>query len=124
MNRRQPIQPLEKDSHGTLRFRENKIVNYLLKAGGIDMNKLADIDFPQEDREQFAELIGYSLSGFSELSYVPDETYAAASAMKYSGKDEKDARIETMTETLESLRKGLREPIAELFGIHPSDLGR
>ncbi len=34
--------------------------------------------FSDEDREQFAQLIGYSLNGFGELSYVSEETYEAA----------------------------------------------
>jgi hypothetical protein len=42
------------------------------------MNTLSCIDFSQEDREQFAQLIGYSLCGFSDLSYVSDETYYKA----------------------------------------------
>lgn len=33
-----------------------------------------------EDREQFAQLIGYSLSGFADLSYVSNKTYNAADA--------------------------------------------
>ena len=77
-----PIQPLEKDSHGVLRFKENKIVRYLLDNGGITLNDLATMDFSQDDSEQFAQLIGYSLSGFGELSYVSDETYWAAQIVK------------------------------------------
>lgn len=73
-----PIQPLVLDENGVLRFEENKIVRYLLDAGPFDMNKLALMPFSNEDREQFAQLIGYSLSGFSELSYVSDETYNRA----------------------------------------------
>ncbi len=73
-----PIQPLDLDEHGTLRFKSNAIVRHLLDHGGIDMNALAVMKFSQEDREQFAQLIGYSLSGFGELSYVSDETYSAA----------------------------------------------
>jgi len=50
-----PTQPLEKDSHnGVLRFKENKIVRYLLDEGPFDMNHLAGISFPQGDKEQFA----------------------------------------------------------------------
>lgn len=75
-----PIQPLELDANGTLRFKENTVVRHLLDNGGIDLNKLACLEFPQEDREQFAQLIGYSLSGFSELSYVSDTTYNLAAA--------------------------------------------
>jgi len=73
-----PVQPLEKDPNGVLRFKENKIVRFLLDNGGYDMNKLATMPFSQEDREQFAQLIGYSLGGFGELSYVSDETYKRA----------------------------------------------
>lgn len=42
------------------------------------MNDLACMEFSQEDREQFAQLIGYSLSGYGDLSYVSDESYDAA----------------------------------------------
>ncbi len=42
------------------------------------MNDLAMLNFSNEDRIQFAQLIGYSHSGFGELSYVDDQTYEAA----------------------------------------------
>ena len=45
---RHPIQPLELDGEGVLRFKRNAIVCYLLDNGGIDMNKLAMLDFPRE----------------------------------------------------------------------------
>lgn len=61
-----------------MRFKANAIVRHLLDNGGIDLNAIAMLSFSQEDREQFAQLIGYSLSGFGELSYVSDETYNAA----------------------------------------------
>jgi hypothetical protein len=75
---RQPDQPLVRDEHGTVRFRENAIVRHLLDAGGTDLNRLALLPFSQEDREQFAQLIGYSVCGFGELPYVSDEAYARA----------------------------------------------
>lgn len=75
---RHPVQPLEKDPNDILRFKKNAIVRYLLDAGPFDMNHLACIDFSQEDSEQFAQLIGYSLGGFGELSYVSNETYSRA----------------------------------------------
>lgn len=70
-----PVQSLEKDKHGTTRFKANAIVRLLLDDGKYDMNRLALLPFSDEDREQFAQLIGYSLCGFSDLSYVSDETY-------------------------------------------------
>ncbi len=65
-----PNQPVVIDRNGDARFKENAIVRMLLDHGGFDMNKLALMRFDQEDREQFAQLIGYSVSGFSELSYA------------------------------------------------------
>ena len=75
-----PIQPLITDKNGTTRFKGNAIVGFLLDAGPFDMNQLAVMHFSDEDREQFVQLIGYSLSGFGELSCVSDKTYDAAQA--------------------------------------------
>jgi len=77
----QPIQPLIEDSHGVLRFKANQIVRHLLDTHPTcDMNKLALMDFSDDDRQQFAQLIGYSLCGYGELSYASDANYAAAEA--------------------------------------------
>lgn len=73
-----PIQPLIKDPHGVTRFKANKIVRYLLDHGGIDMNQLAMLQFSREDRQQFAQLIGYSLCGYSDLSYVGENAWERA----------------------------------------------
>ncbi|MOA09774.1 hypothetical protein D3C78_1296280 [compost metagenome] len=67
-------------------------------------------------------LIGYSLAGFGDLGYVSDETYSAAQSMANGGDNEKDERIKYLQDTLESVRQGLRAPVAELFGMHPEDL--
>jgi hypothetical protein len=80
--RTQPMQSVERDAHGVARFRVNELVRFLLdeatEGRKCDMNRLAVQDFPQEDREQFAQLIGYSIGGYSELSYVSDRSYEAA----------------------------------------------
>ena len=73
-----PMQEMFLDDHRTIRFRENAIVRYLLDNGQCNMNTLAAIPFSNEDREQFAQLIGYSVSGFAELSYASDNTVAKA----------------------------------------------
>jgi hypothetical protein len=78
-----PMQPLCIDDNGVMRFKENKLVKYLLDANGvIGMNELGvfaiHAGVSRTDQEQFAQLIGYSLSGFGELSYVRDKTYAKA----------------------------------------------
>lgn len=117
----QPIQPLEKRTDGILRFTPNAVVRYLLDNGPIDMNHLANCPFGNNDREQFAQLIGYSLSGFEELSYVSDETYEAAERMA-DGTDERDATIAALRAKLAAVRGGIRKGVAVLFGVHPDDL--
>lgn len=77
-NTKHPMQPLYLDKHGTVRFKANPIVRTLLDKGGLDMNALAMMEFTDEDRAHFAQLIGYSLGGFGELSYVSDEVYIEA----------------------------------------------
>jgi len=84
MAEKHPIQPLVRVD-GIIRFKENKIVRYLLDNGGIDLNKLAVLGFDQGDHEQFAQLIGYSLGGFADLSYVSDETYDLAESLGVIG---------------------------------------
>jgi hypothetical protein len=76
---RHPMQPLVMDGN-VVRFKANAIVRLLLDTGKLNMNDLALIQFPAEDREQFAQLIGYSVSGYGELSYVSNESYARAQA--------------------------------------------
>lgn len=67
-----PDQPQYVDGRGVRRFKENPIVRYLLDKGGIDMNALALRGFSAADEAHFAQLIGYSVSGWSDLSYVSD----------------------------------------------------
>jgi hypothetical protein len=78
-----PIQPVEDDGTGVLRFKANEIVRHLLDFGrehGCGLNELAGMPFTDEDRQQLAQLIGYSLSGYRDLSYVSDDAYAAVEA--------------------------------------------
>ncbi len=80
MTKFQPMQPIELDAKGVVRFRGNAIVRHLLEHGGIDLNMLARLEFSQEDREQLAQLIGYSVSGFGDLSYASAATVSVADA--------------------------------------------
>lgn len=70
-----PPQPIVKDGNGVLRFKQNAIVRYLLDNGGIDMNTISALPFSAEDRSQFAQLIGYSVSGYADLDYVTNREY-------------------------------------------------
>lgn len=121
-----PIQPIVTDEVGILRFKENKIVNYLLDWAterGMSLNELAAMSFSNDDRQQFAQLIGYSVSGYGDLSdYVDEDAYGAACEMAENGLSEKDARIAHLDAELTAIRRGLREPIARLFGRHPDDI--
>lgn len=118
-----PIQPIETDAAGNPRFKENAIVRYLLEHGPHDMNHLARKEFSKEDRQQFAQLIGYSLRGYGELNYVDDDAYEAAEQIS-QGKPELQAKVEVLEQKLRAMRMALREPMAHLFGIHPDDLKR
>lgn len=72
-----PTQPLYMD-RSVLRFKPNKIVQFLLDNGKSSLNDLAAMPFPKEDWQQFAQLIGYSLNGYGELGYVTDAAYERA----------------------------------------------
>ncbi len=71
-------QPLVLDDEGVVRFRHNRIVRTLLDVGPMDMNALALMPFSDEERQIFAQLIGYSVSGYGDLSYVDNEALERA----------------------------------------------
>lgn len=118
-----PIQPVYEDEHGVCRFKPNKIVRHLLDQGGIDMDDIAMGDFTREDREQFAQLIGYSHSGAGDLEYVSSEVLDTALRMKGHSETEQDARIVVLQGQLKEIRTHLREAAVAAFEIHPDDLG-
>lgn len=82
-NMHNTMQPLYIAGDGRIRFKENAIVRHLLTSAGkvgVDLNSIAMDDFSDDDRMQLAQLIGYSLGGYGELSYVSDESYNSAVA--------------------------------------------
>lgn len=88
-----PMQPVVMVGE-VIRFRANPIVAKLLDHCSslpglqkLSLNELCDLGFSNEDFEQFAQLIGYSVSGFRGLSYVSDlaadrAQYAAEAVLK------------------------------------------
>lgn len=73
-----PMQPVGVADDGVVRFKANRIIGALYREAanhGLDMNGIARGDFTKEERMQFAQLIGYSVSGYGQLSYVSDESY-------------------------------------------------
>ena len=77
-----PIQPIELAEDDVVRFKRNAIVKLLLDTGKLTLNDLACMSFSQTDWEQFYQLIGYSVSGFGELSNVSEELIAYADRRK------------------------------------------
>ena len=78
-----PMQPIIIDIDGIIRFKPNRIVQFLLDWAtprGISLTELTRMEFTDDERTQFAQLIGYSVSGFGDLPYVSDEAYAEAAA--------------------------------------------
>ena len=120
-----PIQPLEEDANGRLRFKENAIVRTLLDFAspkGMDMNAIAVLPFTREDREQFAQLIGYSYDGASELSYVSSEVLDAAHTAWELGVSTERAHADVLRAHLNNLLEHLHPLAATAFRVHPSDL--
>lgn len=73
-----PMQPIMFDRKGVARFKKNKIVALLVDARPQCLNELALMNFPREDHEQLAQLIGYSVSGAGDLSYFSRKRIATA----------------------------------------------
>ena len=83
-NQKTPMQPVVFDPHGVVRFKANPLVKALLEAASegrhLTMNDLACMGFSKEDRAQFAQLIGYSVAGYGDLSYASPESVQQADA--------------------------------------------
>lgn len=78
----EPMQPVGKDPHGVHRFLENRIVQDLLERSrvtGFSLNEIAVANYTQAERRQLAQLIGYSVCGYLDLSYVNDDSAERAS---------------------------------------------
>lgn len=84
MDASHPMQPVVIDEHNVARFKSNAIVRAIYEFArerGMGLNEIARMPFDREDREQFAQLLGYSVSGAADLEYVSDETIAKADAV-------------------------------------------
>lgn len=123
-----PMQPVGTAEDGILRFRENRVVSKLLDLAserGVNLNTLVfhANDCPQEEWEQFYQLIGYSLSGYGSLGRVSEISYDTAAKMAHDEiEDSKDARILALEECLYDVKVSLRDGVARLYGRHPDDL--
>lgn len=77
-----PIQPIIIDSKGVQRFEENRLVDFAVRDRLNEMAvKFYHEDGYAEEWQQLAMLMGYSVSGWSGLSYVTDEAYERVQAL-------------------------------------------
>lgn len=87
MKKRHPMQPAIWDGQGVIRFQANPIVRFLLdwaRTHGMTLNDLAALSQGQgrskDDWAHFAQLHGYSVSGWGSLSYVTNKHWERAKA--------------------------------------------
>lgn len=94
-------QPIVRERNGVVRFKANPIVRDLLDWASavhpapslrmlelrarfpqsFSLNEIARNGYGAEEQTQFAQLIGYSICGYSELEYVSDSDYERAAAI-------------------------------------------
>jgi hypothetical protein len=119
-----PLQHTKKDKDGTLRFVQNEVVKLILKAKKIDLNEIVDLvnahdsKVTPDDMEQFYQLIGYSVNN----APIRAELRIAAQAAHDAGTLPAETRANLAEARLQSVKDQLREGIADLYGIHPSNL--
>lgn len=96
-----PRQTIGWDDNNVIRFKENKIINWMLDQGRagneFNLNTIALKahlgEFSIGDATQFWQLLGYSVSGYGDLSLIPAEEVEACDAeaalVCAEGKEEK-----------------------------------
>lgn len=98
-----PIQPLIKDKNGVVRFKENKIVSFLLNNGNVSLDELTLLNFSKEDREQFTQLIGYR----PEEEFISDIVFDV-SFRSFTTEDNKNKKIKSkISEYLNTFKRFL-----------------
>lgn len=111
-----PMQKIAPDDKGVVRFVKNQIVadllNWVSDERGLNLNTIARGNYDIDDREQFYQLIGYSVGGCP----LREETREAARWVA-EGKDEAAARIEALEGMLAAAREGVRMAADAIGGI-------
>jgi hypothetical protein len=126
-----PMQPILKDSVGCLRFKTNEIVravHEVAKAHKFGLNEIAMRNFTEDDQKQFAQLLGYSVSGYGDLPYVDKVSVECADqqvALLLSEApfiSEQEMELQVLRDENRRLKAAIRNAAVEAFSIHPSDL--
>ena len=66
------------DVNGVIRFKQNAVIRWLFEQGHLNLNRIPVDELPLEDVEEFWQMLGYSVSGYGELSFIRPETVAEA----------------------------------------------
>lgn len=118
-----PIQKIYTSDTKVVRFQPNEIVRHILDKQDINLNDISSLDFNNEDRSQFAQLIGYSVSGWSELPYVSaDECKIVDQKQQALSISDLEAENKSLRKQLITLRILFAKPMAELYDICEEDL--
>ena len=75
---RHPMQPIEKAADGVVRFKANAIVRWLIDTNKTNLNEIAMHGFDTDDMVQFWQQLGYSVSGYGDLSFIPKDVIRRA----------------------------------------------
>lgn len=75
-----PMQPVIRYPDGVMRFRSNAIIDWLRNTGRLNLSEVSLMCFPDADRMQLAQLLGYSVVEYGELPYASEESVALADA--------------------------------------------
>lgn len=114
------MQPVVRADSGVARFKSNAIVHWMLAFGRMglpfDLNAILSEEFSTEDLEQLVQLLGYSLQGFEELSFVRQESVFKARAGE-SNLEEREQTITQLEQRLSSAER-LAVGLAELVARH------
>lgn len=87
-----PMQPLFRDKAERTRFKENSLVRFVVANSTKTVPELLEGPFPQEDKEQFLQLIGCTLDWFLEDENVSYRTKNRVKATSVIDEVEKDHR--------------------------------
>jgi hypothetical protein len=126
-----PMQPILKNSDGCIQFKTNEIVHAVYevsKAHAFGLNEIAMNNFTKDDRKQFAQLLGYSVSGYGDLPYVDKVSVECADqqvALLLSEApfiSEQEMELQVLRDENRRLKAAIRNAAVEAFSIHPSDL--
>ena len=62
------------DKKGVERYKGNKVVEYLLDCGGIDLNQIWCLAgknvFSRKDMKEFYKLLSFSIDGFNDIDFT------------------------------------------------------